>query len=67
MENSNALLQEKKVAQLLEGPVPRLPSSYFLKYRIIAPQFALDVDKRIKSQRKLIIIKHEFLKFTRMF
>lgn len=30
---------------LLEGPYPRLPSSYFLKYRIASPQFALEVDK----------------------
>lgn len=31
--------------QLLEGPASRLPASYFLKYRIIAPQFKLDTDK----------------------
>lgn len=31
--------------QLLDGPAPRSPSSYFLKYRIIAPQFKLETDK----------------------
>lgn len=30
---------------LLDGPIPRSPSSYFLKYRIVAPQFRIDVDK----------------------
>ncbi len=31
--------------QLIDGPKPRLPSSYFLKYQIIAPLFELDVRK----------------------
>ena len=37
--------KRKEVTQLLEGPAPRLPSSYFFKYRITAPQFALETDK----------------------
>lgn len=31
--------------QLLDGPVPRSPASYFLKYRILAPQFKLETTK----------------------
>ncbi len=31
--------------QLLDGPTPRSQSSYFLKYRIIAPQFQLNTHK----------------------
>lgn len=31
--------------QLLEGPVPRSPASYFLKYRILAPQFKLETSR----------------------
>ena len=31
--------------QLLDGPVPRSRSSYFLKYRIVAPQFQLNTHK----------------------
>lgn len=37
--------KRKKPELLLEGPIPRSPSSYFLKYRIIAPRFQLDVVK----------------------
>lgn len=37
--------KRKEVTQLFEGPAPRLPSSYFLKYRIIAPLFKLETDK----------------------
>lgn len=33
------------VEQLLDGPVPRSPASYFLKYRIVAPQFKLETHK----------------------
>ncbi len=31
--------------QLIEGPAPRSPSSCFLKYRILAPQFKLETNK----------------------
>ena len=37
--------KKPKAEQLLDGPIPRAPSSYFLKYRIIAPQFRLDTNK----------------------
>ncbi|MBK9324459.1 MAG: hypothetical protein IPM97_16170 [Bdellovibrionaceae bacterium] len=37
--------KRKKSEQLFEGPTPRTPSSYFLKYRILAPQFQLDGTK----------------------
>lgn len=37
--------KRKEVTQLLDGPAPRLPSTYFLKYRIMAPQFILQADK----------------------
>ncbi len=37
--------KRKKIEQLLEGPSPRSPSSYFLKYRIAAPDFKLDLNK----------------------
>ena len=37
--------KRKTMTQLLEGPTPRKPSSYFLKYRILAPQFALQLHK----------------------
>lgn len=38
-------LKRKKVSSLLEGPTPRAPSSYFLKYRILAPQFLIEKTK----------------------
>ena len=37
--------KRKIVEPLLAGPFPRTPSSYFLKYRIAAPQFQLDIAK----------------------
>ena len=37
--------KRRKAVQLFEGPAPRAPSSYFLKYRILAPQFQLDTIK----------------------
>ncbi len=37
--------KRKEVTQLLEGPAPRIPSSYFIKYRIAAPLFRIEMDK----------------------
>lgn len=37
--------KRKKAEQLFEGPAPRAPSSYFLKYGIAAPQFKLETTK----------------------
>jgi hypothetical protein len=34
-----------RAEQLLDGPLPRSPASYFSKYRIIAPQFMFDANK----------------------
>ncbi|MFN8943091.1 MAG: hypothetical protein ACK5WZ_00540 [Pseudobdellovibrionaceae bacterium] len=37
--------KKTQVEQLLVGPVSRKPAPYFLKYRIFAPQFLLNVEK----------------------
>ncbi len=38
---------------LLNGPLPRLPSSYFLRYQIIAPQFRLDTNKFLLPKKNI--------------
>lgn len=37
--------KQKTIKQLIEGPTPRLPTTYFMKYGIVAPQFKLDLFK----------------------
>jgi len=37
--------KRKQAELLLDGPTPRSPSSYFLKYRVMAPQFQLNTTK----------------------
>jgi hypothetical protein len=37
--------KKQRMEQLLDGPTSRSPSSYFLKYRISAPEFKLEASK----------------------
>ncbi len=45
--------KRKHTSSLVEGPLPRVPSSYFLKYRILAPQFKLDGTKFLIPTRAI--------------
>jgi hypothetical protein len=45
--------KRKRPEQLLEGPAPRAPSRYFLKYRILTPQFRLDPVKFLIPTRAI--------------
>lgn len=40
--------KRKQASPLLDGPMPRLTSPYFIKYGILAPQFKLEISKFIR-------------------
>lgn len=44
---------KSQVEQLIIGPKVRTPATYFLKYKVIAPQFKLDIEKYLLPKKTL--------------